>query len=293
MERLAAGTEHEAGGPRLRQRGGPRPPPRIGQPRSAQKTGVPLGREVINPVNGERIPMFVADYVLMEYGTGALMAVPAHDERDYEFAQGSTSRSGRGRPRADLRGPAAMRARRRSSPRSGRGPVRRALREGAPDQLRAVRRPHRGGGDRRPSPTGSRSRALGRPPSTTASGTGWSAASATGERRSRSSTARSAAWSRSRRTSSRSCCPDIEDYAPKGKSPLAAAEDWVNTECPKCGGPARRRDRHDGHLRRLLLVLHPLPRSEERGRPLGARLSPTTGCRWTSTSAESSTRSST
>src|SRR4029079_11654216 len=43
--------------------------------------------EVVNPVNGERIPMFVADYVLMEYGTGAIMAVPAHDERDYDFAR--------------------------------------------------------------------------------------------------------------------------------------------------------------------------------------------------------------
>src|SRR3982751_3821745 len=51
-----------------------------------RKTGVPLGRTVTNPVNGDQIPMFVADYVLMEYGTGAIMAVPAHDERDYEFA---------------------------------------------------------------------------------------------------------------------------------------------------------------------------------------------------------------
>src|SRR5918997_1024258 len=51
-----------------------------------EKTGVPLGRSVVNPVNGEAIPMFVADYVLMEYGTGALMAVPGHDERDFEFA---------------------------------------------------------------------------------------------------------------------------------------------------------------------------------------------------------------
>src|SRR3954470_12822340 len=51
------------------------------------KTGVSLGRSVINPVNGERIPMFVADYVLMEYGTGAIMAVPAHDQRDHDFAQ--------------------------------------------------------------------------------------------------------------------------------------------------------------------------------------------------------------
>src|SRR5690606_7066795 len=52
-----------------------------------EKTGVPLGRSVVNPVNGEEIPMFVADYVLMEYGTGAIMAVPAHDSRDYEFAR--------------------------------------------------------------------------------------------------------------------------------------------------------------------------------------------------------------
>src|SRR5207302_3002795 len=51
------------------------------------KTGVPLGRTVVNPVNGECIPMYVADYVLMEYGTGAIMAVPAHDERDYAFAR--------------------------------------------------------------------------------------------------------------------------------------------------------------------------------------------------------------
>src|SRR2546421_3178927 len=54
---------------------------------SKEKTGVPLGRTVTNPVNGEQIPVFVADYVLMEYGTGAIMAVPAHDGRDYEFAK--------------------------------------------------------------------------------------------------------------------------------------------------------------------------------------------------------------
>src|SRR5215213_3100783 len=52
-----------------------------------EKTGVPLNRTVTNPVNGEEIPMFVADYVLMEYGTGAIMAVPAHDQRDYDFAR--------------------------------------------------------------------------------------------------------------------------------------------------------------------------------------------------------------
>ena len=52
-----------------------------------EKTGVPLGANAINPVNGEEIPIWVADYVLMSYGTGAIMAVPGHDQRDYEFAK--------------------------------------------------------------------------------------------------------------------------------------------------------------------------------------------------------------
>jgi len=51
------------------------------------KTGVDTGGEAINPVNGARIPVYVADYVLMGYGTGAIMAVPAHDERDFAFAR--------------------------------------------------------------------------------------------------------------------------------------------------------------------------------------------------------------
>ena len=51
-----------------------------------EKTGVAIGADAINPVNGERIPIFIADYVLSGYGTGAIMAVPAHDERDFAFA---------------------------------------------------------------------------------------------------------------------------------------------------------------------------------------------------------------
>jgi leucyl-tRNA synthetase len=50
------------------------------------KTGVDTGARALNPINGEEIPVWIADYVLMEYGTGAIMAVPGHDERDFEFA---------------------------------------------------------------------------------------------------------------------------------------------------------------------------------------------------------------
>ena len=52
-----------------------------------EKTGVFTGAYAINPINGEKMPIWIADYVLVSYGTGAIMAVPAHDERDYEFAK--------------------------------------------------------------------------------------------------------------------------------------------------------------------------------------------------------------
>ncbi|KPH49993.1 leucyl-tRNA synthetase [Helicobacter pullorum] len=52
-----------------------------------KKRGVPLGIYAINPLNGEKIPLWVANFVLMDYGSGAVMSVPAHDERDYEFAK--------------------------------------------------------------------------------------------------------------------------------------------------------------------------------------------------------------
>lgn len=51
-----------------------------------EKTGVPTGAYAINPINGKEVPIWISDYVLATYGTGAVMAVPAHDERDYEFA---------------------------------------------------------------------------------------------------------------------------------------------------------------------------------------------------------------
>ena len=84
--RLAEGTEqeqavHEYVNHALTERSEER-----GAADAPEDRACPLGRHVVNPVNGERIPMYVADYVLMEYGTGAIMAVPAHDERDFAFA---------------------------------------------------------------------------------------------------------------------------------------------------------------------------------------------------------------
>ncbi len=57
------------------------------QETNREKTGVFTGSYAINPINGEKLPIWIADYVLVGYGTGAIMAVPAHDERDYDFAQ--------------------------------------------------------------------------------------------------------------------------------------------------------------------------------------------------------------
>jgi leucyl-tRNA synthetase len=57
------------------------------QSEQREKTGVYLGATATNPVNGEALPVFIADYVLMGYGTGAIMAVPAHDQRDFDFAR--------------------------------------------------------------------------------------------------------------------------------------------------------------------------------------------------------------
>jgi leucyl-tRNA synthetase len=190
------------------------------------KTGVALGRSVVNPVNGEQIPMFVSDYVLMEYGTGALMAVPAHDGRDYEFANAF-----------DL-------------------PVRRVIEGSDPDSARDEEGlPYTGDGPM----TGSgrfdgqhNRRAYDEI-------VAWLASEGRGEA---TVNYRLRDWLVSRQrywgapipvVYCDDCgivavpvgdlpvrLPEVDDYAPQGRSPLAAAEDWVRTECPRCGGPARR-----------------------------------------------------
>ena len=64
-----------------------------------EKTGVFTGSYAINPLNGKEVPIWLSDYVLADYGTGAIMCVPAHDDRDFEFAKKFGSRSSRLSPR--------------------------------------------------------------------------------------------------------------------------------------------------------------------------------------------------
>jgi leucyl-tRNA synthetase len=182
-----------------------------------EKTGVPLGRTVTNPVNGEQIPMFVADYVLMEYGTGAIMAVPGHDERDHAFAQKFGLEIRRVIDCGEL-------------PCTGDGPLVNSGRFDGKNNREAYEEI-----------------------------VDWLESEAKGKR---AVNYRLRDWLLSRQRYW-GCpipvvhcekdglvpvpydqlpveLPDVEDYAPKGKSPLAAAEDWVNTTCPTCGGPATR-----------------------------------------------------
>ena len=184
-----------------------------------KKTGVPLGRSVINPVNDERIPMYVADYVLMEYGTGAIMAVPGHDERDYDFAQefGLQIRRVVGGGE-DL-------------PYSGDGPLmnsspefdglqnRDAL-EKIVDWLDREGKGHRSINYRLRDWLLSRQRYWGCPIPIVYCDTHGIVPV--------------------REEDLPVPLPDVEDFAPQGRSPLAAAEEWLHTTCPECGGPARR-----------------------------------------------------
>jgi leucyl-tRNA synthetase len=225
LERLVAGTPAEEAVREYVNRVGRESAEERGA-EDREKTGVPLGRSVVNPVNGEEIPMFVADYVLMEYGTGAIMAVPGHDSRDYEFAQ-----------KFEL-------------------PVRRVIAGSDPEAARDE--------DGLPYPGDGPMTGSGR-----FDGKGnreayeeivaWLESEGRGKP---SVNYRLRDWLVSRQrywgapipiVYCEQCgtvpvpveqlpveLPEIEDYAPQGKSPLAAAEDWVATRCPRCDGAARR-----------------------------------------------------
>ena len=167
-----------------------------------EKTGVPLGRTVTNPVNGEQIPMYVADYVLMEYGTGAIMAVPGHDERDYAFARAYESAD----PARDRRPGQRRAGRRPERGRDHRGgpslPWRRPARQ-LPPGLRRHAQPRGAERDRRVAGPRGQGPRVGQLPAARLAGL---AGSATGAARSRSSTASAAGSCRCPRTSSRWSC---------------------------------------------------------------------------------------
>ena len=192
-----------------------------------EKTGVFLGVYATNPVNGEKIPVWAADYVLAEYGTGAIMAVPAHDQRDLDFAR-----------RYDL-------------------PVRMVVDTGEPDPATSfVATTGDGTYVNSGVLDGLTDKAAGVArivADLEEHGTGTGA-----------TTYRLRDWLLSRQRYWGAPipivhCPDCgevavpddqlpvrlpdlrgSDLAPKGVSPLAAATDWVSTSCPTCGGPASR-----------------------------------------------------
>ena len=190
------------------------------------KTGVFSGRYAINPATEMRIPIWISDYVLMDVGTGAIMAVPAHDERDHEFATAFDV------PIIQVVEPVA-----------GGTAVEGAFAAHTEDE----RLVNSGRFSGMPAPEGARAivawleeEGLGR---------------ATVSYRLRD-------WLLSRQrywgcpipiVHCDRCgevpvpedqlpvrLPEIEDYLPKGRSPLAAAEEWVRTPCPSCGGDALR-----------------------------------------------------
>ena len=194
-----------------------------------RREGLFLGTYAVNPVNGERIPVWVADYVLMEYGTGAIMAVPGHDQRDFEFArqEGLPVRAviqPEGLPRLD-------------------GDTMAEAYEGEGVMVNSA--PFDG------------TKTPGGIPKIVA----WLEEDGNGTGRVRY---RLRDWNVSRQrywgcpipmVFCDTCgevpvpesdlpvlLPDLEDYTPteEGQSPLAKKVDWVTVSCPRCGGPARR-----------------------------------------------------
>ena len=191
-----------------------------------EKDGVFTGRYAVNPVNGESIPIWVADYVLMEYGTGAIMAVPAHDERDHQFAEKY-----------------GLEIRQVVAPAGGVSEEGGAYVAHTEDEILVNSGEFTG----LSAPEGKRAI------------TAWLEERGLGEA---TIGYRLRDWLLSRQrywgcpipiVHCDACgtvpvpddelpvvLPEIDDYLPKGRSPLAAAEDWVATTCPSCGGPARR-----------------------------------------------------
>ena len=223
--RLAAGTAHESEIHDYVNRSLTEPP-EVRDATDKPKTGVPLARTVTNPVNGEQLPMFVSDYVLMEYGTGAIMAVPAHDQRDYDFAVAFD-----------------LPIRQVVAPADGQAPEGEAFVAHTANEVLV----NSGRFSGMNAVDGQRAIVA------------WLAREGKGHA---AVSYKLRDWLVSRQrywgcpipiVYCDRCgmvpvpenelpveLPNVEDYQPKGRAPLAAAEDWVNVECPRCGGPGKR-----------------------------------------------------
>ncbi|WP_336924188.1 leucine--tRNA ligase [Aquipuribacter sp. SD81] len=196
------------------------------------KTGVFLQTHAVNPVNGERLPVWAADYVLADYGHGAIMAVPAHDQRDLDFARAHDLpvrvvvdvRDADGEPLPD---PA-----RSGEATTGDGVL---VHSGDLDGLRKAEAIERVSARLAEDGLGG--------PTTTYRLRDWLIS-------------RQRFWGTPFPIVHCPTCGEVRvpddqlpvelpsseglDLSPKGRSPLAAATDWVRTECPSCGGPAER-----------------------------------------------------
>jgi leucyl-tRNA synthetase len=191
------------------------------------KTGVDTGARAINPISGEEIPVWIADYVLMEYGTGAIMAVPGHDERDFEFA----TRFG-----LPIRRVIAAEGEDASTPlaEAYTGPGR---------LVNSGRFDHLASDDAKQAITGQLASAGSGTPRVNYRLHDWTIS-------------RQRYWGPPIPILYCDACgtvpvpedqlpvllPEIEDFKPdaSGVSPLARHEEWYITECPSCGGKARR-----------------------------------------------------
>jgi len=189
-----------------------------------EKTGVFTGAYAVNPVNGEKIPIWIADYVLMAYGTGAIMAVPAHDERDYEFAQ---------KFGLEIREVISAPEKVSGQPFVGEGTMINSGRfngqsssEGRKNIVKWLEKQSLGRGTvnyKLRDWVFSRQRYWGEPIPIVHCSINCGLVPVPDD-------------------DLPVRLPEVERYQPTGtgESPLAAIHDWVNTRCPNCGGPAKR-----------------------------------------------------
>ncbi len=225
VARLAQGTPHEQEVLEYARHAAARPAVERADPEK-EKTGVFTGHFVTNPVNDNRLPVWVSDYVLMEYGTGAIMGVPAHDERDFAFAQRFelpikpvvVPADGEVEEGTAFIGHSGDEKLIDSAQFSGMSST--EAKEAIVEWLESRGRGRPAVSYRLRDWLLSRQRYWGCPiPILYCDECGMVPVP---------------------EEDLPVLLPEVEEYLPKGRSPLAAAEEWVNTTCPKCGGKARR-----------------------------------------------------